>query len=173
MHNIRKTLDRAHRALSQALIDHALIGGLALGVHGIHRATMDVDFLIEGSVREQAKQALENNGFKLDAETDESLHFSGYGNLDLLLANRTPSREMLKRAGSNTVAEVKCLDPEDIIGLKIQAYTNDRKRAFQDKADIAALVEKCANLDWDRVKSYAELFEEWDAIEMIKKSHDI
>lgn len=173
MHNIRETLDLAHRVLSEARVDHALIGGLALGGHGIHRATMDVELLIEGSVREQAKKALENNGFKLKAETDETLHFSGYGNLDLLLANRTPSREMLKRASTTTVAEVKCLQPEDIIGLKIQAYSNNRKRALQDKADIAALIEKCDNLDWDRVKSYAELFDEWDAIEKIKKSHDI
>ena len=170
MHNIRKTLDLAHRVLSEARIDHALIGGLALGGYEIHRATMDVDFLIIGSVRAQAKEALQNNGFKLEAETDETLHFSGYGNLDLLLANRKPSQEMLKRAGIKTVSEVKCLQPEDIIGLKIQAYSNDRKRAFQDKADIAALIEKCDNLDWDRVKSYAELFDEWEAIEKMKET---
>ena len=173
MHNIRETLDLAHHVLTEARIDHALIGGLALGGHGIHRATMDVDLLIEGSAKEQAKKALQRNGFKLEAETDETLHFSGYGNLDLLLANRTPSREMLKRAGTMVVAEVKCVEPEDIIGLKIQAYSNDKNRTFQDKADIASLIEKYENLDWDRIRSYAELFDEWDALKKMKKSNDL
>jgi len=119
---------------------------------------MDVAILIKGSVREQAKEVLKNNGFILTAETDETLHFSGYENLDLLLANRMATQEMLKRASIKIMAEVKCALPEDIIGLKIQAYSNDSKRDFQDKADIVAVIEKCENLDWDRIKSSAGLF---------------
>ena len=55
----------------------------------------------------------------------------------------------------------------DIIGLKIQAYVNNHKREFQDKADIAAIIEKCDSLNWDTIKYYAEIFEEWDAIQKI------
>lgn len=164
MHSLRDTLKLAHRALSDAGIDHALIGGLSLGGYGVHRATMDVDLLIHGTEKEAARLALADHGFNRIAETEESVHFGGVGNLDLLLANREPSQAMLKRAGTPTVSGIKCLRPEDIIGLKIQAYVNDRKREHQDKADIEAVIEKCQDLNWDTIKHYADIFGEWEAI---------
>ena len=129
---------------------------------------MDVDLLIPGSMKERAKSALIENGFTIRAETQESLHFCGSGNLDLLLANREPTRKMLERAGGTTLADIKCLEPEDIIGLKIQAYVNNRKREYQDKADIAAIIENCEELNWDTIKNYADIFEEWDTIQQMK-----
>ena len=65
------------------------------------------------------------------------------------------------------------LGPEDIIDLKIQAYSNNRKRAFQDKVDIEALIEKYDKLDWDRIKFYTDQFGEWGVIEKIKQSRDL
>jgi len=60
--------------------------------------------------------------------------------------------------------DIKCVKPEDIIGLKIQAYTNDRSRELQDKADIKALFELHSNMDINKVKEYAEMFGEWNSI---------
>lgn len=45
---------------------------------------------------------------------------------------------------------------EDIIGLKIQACTNDPSREFQDKADFQFLIENVESLDWQRIQSYAD-----------------
>jgi hypothetical protein len=55
-----------------------------------------------------------------------------------------------------------------LIGLKIQAYKNDSSREFQDKADIQFLIKTQADLNWDLIKSYADLFEEWEVINEIK-----
>ncbi|HEY3486825.1 MAG TPA: hypothetical protein VGL10_02060 [Gammaproteobacteria bacterium] len=113
---IHKTLSQAGKALTTAGIDYALIGGMALGGLGIHRATADVDLLIEGERKDLAKEVLVKNGFKLITETTEVLHFSGFGALDLLLAHRLPTREMLKRAKTLPNLGVQCLDAEDMIG---------------------------------------------------------
>lgn len=166
--NLRQTLRLAQQALEDADIDYALIGGLALANLGIHRATVDVDLLVDGQKKDIAKQVLQKMGFELTIETEEVLQFSGIGLLDLLLANREPTQNMLKRAWKIKQTNLKCLTPEDIIGLKIQAYSNDPRREFQDKADIVSLIENYPDLDWQRVKDYASLFDQWPEIERLR-----
>lgn len=173
MQSLRNTLRLATEALDGVGVDCALIGGLAMAGLGVHRATMDVDLLIDGGQREVARSALQAAGFELQAETPEVLHFTGAGALDLLLANREPTQDMLRRARVLEPVQVRCVGAEDIIGLKIQAYVNNPKRMLQDKADIAALIEKHSDLDWARVKRYADLFDQWTAIEKIRSGYDI
>jgi hypothetical protein len=57
---------------------------------------------------------------------------------------------------------------EDLIGLKIQAYMNEPSREHQDKADIQFLIENVEEIDWSRVKSYADLFNQWEVVNEIK-----
>ncbi len=71
---------------------------------------------------------------------------------------------MLSRAKVAQVLNVKCLDPEDLIGLKIQAYCNDTRRELQDKADIQFLLGKYPKMDMERVKFYADAFGQWPEI---------
>lgn len=167
MINLRKTLTEAHSILSQAGVSHALIGGFALAAYGHHRATSDIDLLADGTKKELIKSELSKQGFILKHETAEVLHFSGIGFLDVLLANRPLSQEMLKRSELNTELNIYILKPEDIIGLKIQAYKNDLSRQLQDKADIQKLL-TLPDLDLIIVKKYADLFGEWSTIEELK-----
>lgn len=169
MQSLSKTLKRAKTALDSRGISYALIGGLALGGRGVHRATMDVDLLVDGQKREAARSVLENAGFKLKAETAEVMHFTGRGDLDLLFANREPTRQMLSKAETLPTLQIKCVSAEDLIGLKIQAYVNNPKRVLQDKADIVALIEKNPQLDWQLVKQYADIFGEWPTIQELRE----
>jgi predicted nucleotidyltransferase len=165
--SLRDTLYSSHQSLAEAGVDHALIGGLALATLGIHRATFDVDFLVDGASREAATEALEKAGWKLSMKTQEVLHFEGRGRVDLLLANRPLSLEMLAHAPAAEDG-LKCVSPEALIGLKIQAYTNDKERELQDKADIKNLVKKYPKMDWEKVRQYADLFGQWPFIESLK-----
>lgn len=173
MKDIKSTLIEAHTILKELGIDHALIGGLALGNLGVHRATTDVDLLVDGEAKSKLQHAFESNGYKLQVETDEVLHFTGDIALDLLLANRTPTKKMLERAIPIADIEVKCLKAEDIIGLKIQAYKNNLKRELQDKADIVAILENNKKVDWDLIKYYADIFNEWETIESLVKKYEL
>lgn len=154
----------AHNALTNDGIDHALIGGLALATLGVNRATSDVDFLVDGQKRETVRTALLAAGFKVRAETQEVLQFEGPGYVDVLFANRPISKMMLNDAKVLPPFQIKCLGVEDIIGLKIQAYMNNKRREFRDKADIQALIETHPTLNWNRIKQYADTFNQWEEI---------
>ena len=111
---------------------------------------------------------LSTNGFNLIHESLEVLQFSGIGYIDIILARRPISQAILKDANSGGPEEMKFVQVEDLIGLKIQAYINDRTRELQDKADIQFLLENVGELNWEKIKKYADLFSEWDAINEIK-----
>lgn len=171
MLSLRKTLETAHIALEAAGIDHALIGGLALASLGINRATADVDLLIDGASSTIAVNVLNQAGFTLKKQTPEVLHLeSTFGYLDILLANRPLSKAMLSSATIFKIPNIKCLGPEDLIGLKIQAYFNDRRRELKDKADIQSILRSYPSLDLAKVKSYADVFNEWPAIEKLRST---
>ena len=169
MMDLRATLKLTHTIFSEAKIDHALIGGLGLACYGSTRATVDVDFLIYEKDKSLAKQILEKNGFNLIFESEEVLQFSGIGYVDILIARRPISQDILKLSNSGGPEGVRFVRAEDLIGLKIQAYKNDLTREFQDKADIQYLISSQTNLDWDLVKKYADLFGEWEVICEIRK----
>lgn len=165
--NLRETIKVAHLALKENNIDHALIGGVALATLGLNRATADVDLLIDGDFKDLAKKILIQKGFILKTETEDVLHFEGFGYLDLLLAKRPLSKKMLSSASVKSLMDIKCLQAEDIIGLKIQAYKNDKKRELRDKADILSLFEINKSLDMNKIKMYADIFNEWEAIKKL------
>lgn len=167
MINLRKTLIDATTVLTAHNIKHALIGGFALASYGYHRATSDIDLLADGQKKDLIKSLLQKANFNLIHESSEVLQFKGNGFLDVLLANRPLSQEMLNAATMNTDLNVYVLKAEDIIGLKIQAYKNDSSRLLQDQADIQNLL-KIDNLNFDLIKKYADLFNEWPTIQKIK-----
>ncbi|MEN9825115.1 MAG: hypothetical protein RI953_860 [Pseudomonadota bacterium] len=166
---LRETLSRAHKALDEAGVDHALIGGLALALWGLNRATGDVDFLVEAAQRPKAEEVFKNLGFQVYASSAEVLQLEGFGKVDLLFAQRPLSRKMLADAKLLPGMGLKYLLAEDLIGLKIQAYKNDPRRELQDKADIQNLMRKNSNLDFLRIKQYAQIFNEWETIEQLRK----
>lgn len=164
-----KELNNISNLLDQAGVDHAIIGGLALAAHGVQRFTNDIDFIMDGEQRLLAKSCLLANGFSLLFESDEVMQFTGEIHVDIILANRPMSRSMLKDSRELPPFSIKTVGVEALIGLKIQAYCNDKKREFKDKADIAALIENSRNIDWKQVKVYADLFDQWDEITSIKE----
>ena len=167
MIQLRQTLETAKTSLQEAKIEFALIGGFALGAHGIHRTTKDIDLLVDGSKKEQLKKIFLSKGFRLAFESQEVLQFHGPGYLDVLLANRPLSLEMVQTAKVHRLFNAPVVSPEGLIALKIQAYKNDPSRQLQDQADIQALL-RLPTIDLKQVKKYADLFNEWPEIERLK-----
>ena len=168
--DLRKTLIETSAILNAQGIDHALIGGLAMAVHGVNRATADVDFLADGSRVKDIREAMTGGGFTERFSSPEVLQFAGVGFVDILLANRPLSLAMLKEAKEEPLLKVRVLSAEHLIGLKIQAYANDPLRKLQDQADIQSLILKHPHLDFAKIKIYADLFGEWPTIERIRGS---
>jgi hypothetical protein len=167
--SIQDTLTAATDALAKEGIAFALIGGFALAAHDVVRATQDIDLLVHGDGRATASRALTEAGFEVVFENKEVSHWKGVGQLDVLWANREPTREMLTRAQKIRQFPLPVVAAEDLIGLKIQAYKNDPSREFQDKADIQSLLERGSTLDFQLIKRHADLFGEWAFIEELRK----
>lgn len=166
--SLKDTLSTATDLLSKESIPHALIGGFALAAYGVARATQDIDLLVDGSDKANVKGIFTASKFTVVFESEEVLQLGGFGQLDLLFANREATRGMLKNAKRIGQFPVPVVLLEDLIGLKIQAYVNDPKREFQDKADILSLLQNNSGADYTKIKEYADLFDQWHAIEEIR-----
>lgn len=86
--------------------------------------------------------------------------------------HRQYTKNMLKRAREYGILKdkfkVKVLIPEDIIGLKVQAVTNDPSRHAQDWADIEKLLRlHKGQLDLKLLKEYFLLFGKEEELEQL------
>lgn len=155
-------------ALARRKIRYAAIGGFALGLLGTPRATMDIDFLVHRDDLGQLHELLTGLGYQRRACTENVSQYAhadrGWGSIDVLHAFRTYAVAMLERTRSLPVfggaQQVRVLQPEDIIGLKVQAMANDARRQAQETADIEALMTRYGKtLDWQHIQEYFDLFE--------------
>lgn len=161
-------------------ISYALIGGFALSLWGVTRATVDLDFLVDQGDMPDVHAIMISLGY---ARRYHSMNVSQYvselrvcGEVDFLHAFRRPSRGMLQRSVvkelfSRTM-QVKVLGVEDLIGLKIQALVNDPSRRAGDLADIEALLDlHGAQLDWDLLEEYFDLFAQGELLERLRERY--
>jgi len=159
-------------------IDFALMGGFALQTAGVTRTTRDIDLLIMSQDAGKIKDMMLTHGYELIYESKDILNFTGkkfeLGRVDFLLAYRKYATAMLKRAEEIPVMEgrfkIKVLKVEDLIGLKVQASSNDSGRLKQDMADIIALVKSSyLKLDMELLKEYFALFNRQEELNNIIK----
>jgi hypothetical protein len=144
-------------------IRYALIGGFALGLWGVGRATVDLDFMVHRDDLDKIKQIMSELGYELHYGSENVSQFISplkvFGEIDFLHAFRELSLEMLKNAVEkgifNNSATIKVLRPEDLIGLKLQGIKNDPSRAQSDLQDIKSLLSLHHDkLDYTLIKKY-------------------
>jgi len=161
--------------LNTSQIDYGLIGGFAMGLFGIDRATTDLDFLINVKDIDKIKHILLTNGYELLFYSENVLQFvspiKDFGEIDILIAKREVSLDMLKNTIKKSILDdsidIKILTPEDIIGLKLQAIKNDKDRESVDRNDIKYLM-KNFRLNNSRIKKYADLLNMKEYLENIE-----
>ena len=157
-------------------VRYAAIGGFALGVLGSPRATLDLDFLVHRDDVTKIHDILSNLGYRRvhysENVSQYHHHDNVWGSVDFIHAFREVSLAMLERAKAYSVFSAKftirTLEPEDVIGLKVQAMSNDPQRRAQEVSDIEKL---CAlygtRLDWQRILEFYRVFDiEADALDL-------
>jgi hypothetical protein len=149
---------------------YALIGGMAMAMRGLQRTTLDLDFILMLEDLNLADQILRKHGYTREFHSENVSHYIGknaaLGRIDLLHAFRGPTLGMLSRAERLTWANGMSLPVvhiEDLIGLKVQALTNDPTRQPGDWADCLAMIQHAGAsstlLDWDLLEDYLVLFD--------------
>ena len=128
---------------------------------------MDLDFLAHRDDLHNLHILLTALGYQRSVQTENVSQYrhseDPWGSVDFLHAFRRAALGMLARAkgypifGGSQI--VRVADPEDIIGLKVQAMVNDPDRRSQEHADVERLAAVYGQrLDWERVVEYYELF---------------
>jgi hypothetical protein len=148
-------------------IRYALIGGFAIGLYGVSRSTVDIDFLVHRDDLSKIDVIMKELGYDCAYRSENVSQFISplkiFGEVDFMHAFRNISIEMLQRVEEkkifNETLSIKVLKVEDIIGFKVQAIANDEARKTFDLGDIESLMAlHNASLDWDVLDKYFLLF---------------
>jgi hypothetical protein len=165
--DFRRTLGILSRAFTDLRVEPALIGGVALAALGVARTTGDVDFLAPGERADDIDRALHRLGYEPVHRSRETANYVAedprLGRVDFLFANRKHTRAMLTRAKPHRLfqeVELRVVDAEDLIGLKVQSAVNDPTRERIDVDDIRRLLEaRGRSLDIERIREYFRIFD--------------
>jgi hypothetical protein len=153
------------------------MGGFALGLWGVVRATVDLDFLVDRADLPTIDESMKAMGYECKFRSDNVSQYvsprSIYGEIDYIHAFRQASVEMVRRAVEmnifNGELNIRVLIPEDIIGMKLQAIKNDPRRRQQDMEDIKALVSaRKGKLDWNLINEYVTILDAADLLTELK-----
>jgi hypothetical protein len=126
-------------------IDFAVIGAIALSVHGQVRGTDDIDVLVSDipSRMPDADYMRKFNFYRSKSSTGAGavIDHRTNGMVELLLANNPLRQWSIDTATKIMVlgVEVPVVSPAALIGLKIQAMVNNPKRASKDAPDILSV----------------------------------
>jgi hypothetical protein len=162
--DLERVLVRLSAAFQEAGIDFALIGGLALAAHGAARATAGLDLLADGACDADVHRILLGLGYECLHRTPDVANYAAsepaHGRVDFVFARQKYGKAMLARAAAHPVLGVslRVVDAADLIGLKVQASSNDPSRRHRDLADIQSLL-RSPQLDLVRVREYFRLFD--------------
>jgi hypothetical protein len=136
----------AVRVLDAMSVGHALIGGVAVGVHsGVPRATLDVDLAISaGADRGSVIQRFVQAGFRLTGEFAHSVNFRHASGEPVQLACDAEFDPMIARAERFDVGgvSVPIVRKDDLIAMKERAAADVARRPskrLRDQADVALL----------------------------------
>jgi len=166
--DFKATIRNLVAAFERERIGYALIGGFALGLWGVHRGTVDMDFLVKREDLDRVDAIMADLGYQLRYRSENVSQFLAplpvFGELDFLHAFRKASLEMLERAEHKVLfgngITLAVLQPEDLIGLKLQALVNDPRREPVDRSDIEMLMAvRDRNMNWGIIREYFEIFE--------------
>ncbi len=163
--DFQKTLRIVIEIFEKFNVKYGITGGFGMGLLGIVKATIDIDFLIERDGMKETHPELIKKGYErihFTNNVSQYTHKRELIDLDFIHAFREISLSMLERTVECSLFDEKLrisvLQPEDIIGLKIQAIVNDDSRFYKEIADIQEIMEMKEHLDKERIKYFFSLF---------------
>lgn len=135
---VLETARKVSQILRDNTVDGAVIGGVAVVLHGYIRTTKDVDVFVRQPL-EELRPLLESNQFTFDANRREFEHDGVPVHLVPADMALPAPRETIEREGVLTVSLI------DLINLKLTSGLKSLARA-QDIADVVGLI-RANNLD--------------------------
>jgi len=146
---VHQTLFNLARRLDQEKIDYALIGGMALNLHGYERMTVDVDLLLTKDGLERFHSALAGLGY-VPAFAGAKKHFKDTASsvkIEIITAGEYPGDGLPKEVVfpepaqvSEDIDGIKVVRLDTLIELKLASGLSAPHR-IRDLADVQQLIE--------------------------------
>jgi hypothetical protein len=135
-----------HETLRAANIPYAVVGGVAVCLHGYQRNTVDLDLLVRAEDATAIRQAMREAGFAWSKESKEFRSPAGVPVQFLMAGERAgPHSEVLLPDPSEkkTTAEVEGLPVvalARLVEMKLACGQGDLRRTHKDFADVVELI---------------------------------
>jgi hypothetical protein len=135
-----------HDALHAAGVPHAVVGGVAVCLHGYRRNTVDLDLLVRPDDQNRVREALEAHGYTWSAERAEFCAPSGIPVQFLLSGQRAGSgAEVLlpdpdQRGVTVEIEGLAVLSLARLIEVKLACGLGSPRRTHRDLADVVELI---------------------------------
>ena len=135
-----------HQLLDEAEIPHAIVGGVAVCLHGYQRNTVDVDLLVRSEDGERLRDVLKEAGFEWIARDAEFRSEAGIP-VQLLMAGERAGKGSESRLPDPNSA--KCVTIKEglpvlslarLIETKLACGSGSLRRTHKDFADVVELI---------------------------------
>ena len=145
--DLGKTLATVSSFLEGNGYRYGVIGGVALAMYGMPRATVDLDLVVEAAAQDDLIRFLESLGYQtLHRSSGYSNHAHldpSQGKLDVVYVRGETGEKIFsscRRLKGPGGIDAPVPRPEHLAALKVLAMKNDPSRTFQEMADLRFLI---------------------------------
>lgn len=141
-----QTAAECHAILARAKIPHAVMGGVAVCLHGYQRNTVDVDMLVRREDSPAVHECLTHEGFTWNEQDKEFNASSGIAIQFLLAGDRAGAGSEVNfpdPGDESAVTEIEGLPVlrlSKLIESKLACGTGNLRRTHKDFADVVELI---------------------------------
>jgi hypothetical protein len=141
-----KVTERVHRLLARKRVDHAIVGGVAVCLHGYRRNTVDLDLLIRPEDSAALKSAMAKDGFQWLAPDKEFRSDSGVPIQFVLTGESEGPGQVAKFPSPSDAKQLTIIEGLPVLSLaqliqaKLACGLGDLRRTHKDFADVVELI---------------------------------
>jgi hypothetical protein len=141
-----QSAEQVHQALASQAIPHAVVGGMAVCLHGYRRHTVDIDFLVRREDQIRIRSILESAGLQFAAATAEFRTDTGIAVRFVIAGERAGTGQPAvfpSPADATTIATIEGLPVLNLAALiqsKLACGLGNLRRTHKDFADVVELI---------------------------------
>lgn len=138
--------ERTHELLANEGIAHAIVGGVAVCLHGYRRNTVDLDLLLASDETDAFRAALEAGQFEWKARQREFRSPSGIAVQALIAGESAGKGQSVLLPDPNDARAVTVIEGlpvltlKKLIEVKLACGLGDLRRTHKDFADVVELI---------------------------------
>jgi len=142
--NLWQVTRRVHALLAGQSIPHAIVGGVAVCLHGYRRNTVDLDLLVRRDDADAIRATLRADGFAWNESSKEFASASGVAVQFVVMGDREGSGQEVRfpdpSEAVTSIEGLPVLTLPHLVQAKIACALGSPRRTHKDLADVVELI---------------------------------